>query len=303
MNFPRRLLYGAVLLLAFLPGLAMGQPTTVLWWNTIDGKGEATSAERQKMADYLDAFGGGEVFDVTYVYQGSQKQLARQMADQSYGIVVIDTANLVPRFSAADLEAVQRHYASGHKAIMLDGTLNIRSVHFKPESVFPGPGGSSAALLVNQVTALARAGGGVLIGTDHNDFQIAANQVVRALVPDAAFTGLTDPSTNGEFIGSVLLGEVVPTKAKDILRHWESIPSQGQAPVGSFTDFLGNPVEFYALVEAADKPGTGPMRPYISASFDPGAKRTAIDNNKEFNDHMPTRVGPGRAANQATAKP
>ena len=103
------------------------------------------------------------------------------------------------------------------------------------------------------------------------------------------------------FIGQTLLGQTVPVRAIDILNHWQSIPSQGEAPVGTFTDFTGQPVTLYTLVETADKPGGGAKKPYISASFDPGSAKTAIDSETAFApepeaprlpDNMPTRQGP-----------
>jgi hypothetical protein len=183
---------------------------------------------------------------------------------------------------------------------MLDGSFGIRSMRIPgtPQVDFPGAENSSAALLANQVSAIARAGGGVLIGSDHDGWQVGANAALRALVPDARFRGTTNPSTDGQFLGDLLLTGVLPVKPIVLLRHWESVPNQGEAPVGGFTDFAGAPVQLYALVEAADKPGGGRKRPYISASFDPGNKRFDIDSElapePEIPNNMPTRKGPPR---------
>lgn len=82
--------------------------------------------------------------------------------------------------------------------------------------------------------------------------------------------------------------------ARDILRHWEAVPSQGEAPVGEFVDFMGRPVTLYSLVETADQPGGGRKRPYISASIFPGSGRTAIDSDEPAFENLPTHKGPSK---------
>jgi hypothetical protein len=215
---------------------------------------------------------------------------------------VLDVTTRRSTFGPADLEALRSHYASGRRALMLDGSLWIRSTAENRTTRFPGVNGATGDLTVNQIQALADAGGGILIGTDHDDFQVGANVALEAIVPGARFSGTTNPSTDGDFIGRTLLGHAVTLRAIDILEHWQSIPTQGESPVGSFTDFTGNAIRLHALVETADKPGGGVKRPYVSASFDPGSQRTAIDANETaFEDapeepplppDMPTRKGP-----------
>lgn len=280
-------------------GLQAQEPIRVLWWDgspTYDGATNAT--DRAAMALYVDGFGGGAQFAVTFQSSTRAGALAQQMTRGPYDILVLDVTTTSANFTNADLAAIQRHYQSGKNALMLDGTLWIRNARPGPMTVFPGPNGASAALLMNQMQALVRAGGGILIGTDHREFQAGANQLLRALLPRARFSGRTNPSRDGEFIGDVLLSSAVPVAPLDILRHWEEIPSQAEAPVGQFRDFLGNPVVLHALVETSDKPGGRTKRPYISASFAPGDGRTAIDAGAapeaaEEPDNMPTRKSGG----------
>ncbi len=273
------------------------QPVRILWWDgspTYDG---ATNArDRAAMALYIDGFGGGERFAVTFQSTTRPGALAQQMQRGPYDILVMDVTTTTASFTQSDLAALQQHYQSGRNALMLDGTLWVRNARPGPMTVFPGPNGASAALLMNQIQALVDAGGGILIGTDHREFQAGANQLLRALVPGARFSGRTNPSRDGAFLGNTLLRSAVPVAPIDILRHWEEVPSQAQVPVGQFQDFLGNPVTLYALVETSDKPGGRTKRPYISASFAPGDGRTAIDSNaapealpEEEPDRMPTR--------------
>ncbi|WP_282061651.1 hypothetical protein [Roseobacter litoralis] len=272
---------------------AQAEQTAVLWWDgspTYDG---ATNAQdRAAMANYINQFDGGASYAVTFKHATQRGALAAVLAGAPFDIIVLDVTTTSRNFTNADLDALRAHYASGKRALMLDGTLWVRNARPGPKTVFPGPNGASAALLINQIAALADAGGGILIGTDHREFQAGANQLLEAIVPRARFSGRTNPSRDGEFIGGTLLNAAVPVRPLDILQHWEEIPSQAEAPVGQFTDFMGNPVTLHTLVETSDKPGGKAKRPYITASFAPGEGRTAIDSNAEpepVRDYMPTR--------------
>ncbi|MDZ7710608.1 MAG: hypothetical protein U5K36_11545 [Roseovarius sp.] len=208
-----------------------------------------------------------------------------------YDLVLVDSTVKHRVFNRDDLNALRNFYAASGRALMLDGSLWIRSTRFNPRTRFPGDNGALAGLLVNQVEALRKAGGGLLIGTDHDDFQVGANQVLGALVPGAKFTGDTTPSTDGAFNGKTLLSSEVRVRPADILRHWESVPSQGEAPVGRFEDFLGNEVMLYSLVDVSDKPGGTRKRSYVSFTGKPGFERYDVDSEEapEPPDYMPTR--------------
>lgn len=266
----------------------------VLWFNAMPDMGrELLSHHRKAMADHLDQFQGGEAFDVTYLRSTRGGALAGALGAGGYDIVVLDMGNERVRMNGADAAALQQFYGSGRQALMLDGSFSIRNINHNARTRFPGENGSSAGLLVNQISALAQHGGGILIGTDHDAWQYNANTALAALVPGAQFSGLTNPSTDGEFIGTVLLGQRVQVTARDVLRHWESVPNQGEAPVGRFVDFLGQPLVLYSLVETADKPGGGRRRPYVSASFSPGDRRIPIDSEDAVHDKLPThKSGP-----------
>ncbi|WP_172331643.1 hypothetical protein [Mangrovicoccus sp. HB161399] len=284
---------------ALLPAAVRAEPVAVLWVHSSVREAKLTDGHRKAIVAYLNSYRGGGAFDVTYLRHGSGGQTAAALGAAVYDVIVVDAGNGRRMFSSGDLDAFRAFYASGKRNLLLDGTLLIRNTDYSSESNFPGVDGSSAALTVNEISEVARAGGGIIIGADHNNFQADANQVAGALVPGAGFTGRTNPSTDGEFFGDGLLSEVEPIRPVDLFRHWASIPSQGETSVGSFTDFEGRPVEFRALVAAADKPGGGRQRPYISATLDPGPARYSIDSTEVVQDSMPTRVGPGRAENRA----
>lgn len=287
--FALSILTMVVLVLSMSASFAQHQASRVLWFNAMpDYNPEVLSRHRKQMATYADKFQDGKAFDVTYMRKLGKGELARALGAKQYDIVVLDMANQRVRLNNSDKRALQQFYASGHSGLMLDGSFAIRNINHNPRTNFPGKNGSSAALLINQLVLLAQNGGGVLIGTDHNIWQPNANAALAALVPGAVFKGTTNPSTDGDFIGSLLLGSRVSVKARDLLRHWESVPNQGEAPVGQYTDFMGRPVTLYSLVETADKPGGGRKRPYISSSFFPGDERIPIDSDKQVFDNLPT---------------
>lgn len=266
----------------------------VLWFNAMPDMGsEVASRHRQEMASFLDQYQDGQVFDVEYTRNVSGGALAAALRGGAYDVVIIDSANRRKRLNAEDTRALQQFYQSGRRSLMLDGSFAIRNINHNPTTDFPGRNGSSGGILVNQIAALAERGGGILIGTDHNIWQVNANAALNALVPGARFKGTTNPSTDGDFIGTTLIGGRESVKAVDLLRHWESVPNQGEAPVGTFQDFTGQQVVLYSLVETADKPGGGRKRPYVSASYFPGDNRIPIDSDEEVFDNFPTHKSGG----------
>ncbi|MFK7744479.1 MAG: hypothetical protein AB8B47_05465 [Roseobacter sp.] len=280
-----------ILSAAWAGGPVHAEPMRVLWWDVSLNESRNKPANRQRMAQYLTAYQGGTRFAVDYEFKPQRGAFAKHVAAQPpYQMIIVTAANNNRVFNSADLEAFKQIYTNTGRALMLDGTLGIRNSDVRSRTKWPGTNGSSANMLVNQAEAMREAGGGLFIGTDHGQFQASANLVVRALIPDARFSQITDPSRDGEFFGELLLAFKEPVKPLDMLRHWEAIPNQGQAPVGQFTDFTGQPVTLFTLVEASNKPGGKQRRPYISATIDPGDQRFDIaDDAAPVIDRMPTR--------------
>lgn len=250
---------------------------TVLWWDaTPEYGGQAFNAFRQEMSDHIDAYGGGTVFDSTYVASEVPGAFAAHMATNSYDVIVFDTTG-PNTFDAADRAAVTAFY-TGHPNLLLDGILYIRSISFNATTDFPGINGSTGGFTVNEVSNLAQRGGGIMIGTDHDCCQAGANAVLTACVPGALFSGLTTPSLDGQFNGNDLLMDLEVVSAFDLFTHWATVPSEAETPVGTFADVNGNSIELFAQVEVADFVG-GPRRPYISTSWDPGGGGPAFDCN------------------------
>ncbi|MDJ0993777.1 MAG: hypothetical protein QNI90_09405 [Dinoroseobacter sp.] len=297
MSFLRFILFVSVL--SFAGGRLSAEPINVLFFNGSYEHRTYPSALRQAMSDWLSGAKNGTAFRSIYVRSERQGALASAlMENPNTDVLILDLTSRRSAIGDGDREALRGFYSAGNNAIMLDGSFGIRSMRVSgvPQVKFPGAENSSAALLANQVASIAKAGGGVLIGTDHSGWQVGANAALRGLLPDAQFRGTTNPSTDGQFLGEALLTTFMPVKPIVLLRHWESVPNQGEAPVGQFTTFSGAQIQLYSLVEAADKPGGGRKRPYISASFDPGDARFDIDSEvapePQLPDNMPTRKSP-----------
>lgn len=256
---------------------AAAAPINVLWFDSTPTYGtQAPDALRKEMSDYLTAFDGGGVFSSTYVSGEPQGTLA-SLTLSNYDVIVFDSTSAAQKFNAADLDAIKTFYTT-KRNLLLDGSLYIRSINFNADTDFPGPNGATGGLTVNEVFALGSRGGGIMIGTDHNCCQTDANQILGALVPGAAFSGIFAPSTDGQFFGSDLLNGTTAIAAADVLKYWSTEGSQGQAPSGDFTDFLGNSVTLYSQVSITPQGGTSRV-PFITTSFAPGSGSTDVDDD------------------------
>lgn len=293
----------AALLAAVLsaPLTAFAVPYEVLWWDsTPEYGGQAPDALRQEMSDYLDAFDGGTIFNSTYVGSETAGTLATHLASNSYDVIVFDATSFGPKFNADDLAAVQAHY-DNNSNLLLDGTLYIRNIDFNATTDFPGPNGSSGGLTANEVYQLASRGGGIMIGTDHDGYQVDANQLLGAVLPGAAFSGITNPSTDGVFYGSDLLnGGAAAIAAADVFGHWDTVPSQAIAPTGNFNDYLGSAVTLYSQVDVADEPGGGTKYAYISTSWAPGSGTTDVTDDTTGGTGGDGDTGPGEVPEPGT---
>lgn len=275
-----RILIAASVGAAFVATAAHAVPISVLWWDATPTWGnQAPDTRREAMADYLTSYDGGGFFDATYVSASGSGQLATHLASNSYDVIVLDDTSSGIQYDGSDVDALKTHYAAGKDELMLDGSLYIRNIAYSAETDFPGPNGAMGGMLVNQIAALGQNGGGIMMGNDHDCCQDSLNYVLEELLPGAGFSGLTNPSTDGSFNGSLLLNHEVGVAAIDIFNHWSAVPSQGIAATGDFTDYLGASRTLFSLVEVADKPGGGPRYTYISSTVNPGSGQTDVDDD------------------------
>ena len=275
------------LLITFAPVLSAA-PIKVLWWDsTPEWGGQALNAYRQEMSDYLTAFGGGGIFQSTYVGSETPGTLAAHLGANTYDVIVFDATSPSAKFDAADLDAVRGHYATKDN-LLLDGTLYIRSINYNSTTEFPGPGGDTGRLTANEIYQLGARGGGIMIGTDHDCCEVDANQILNGIVPGASFSGFTIPSTDGQWNGTdLLVTSIASVTPLNVLNHWDSVPSEAIAPTGVFTDFFGNEITLFSQVDVADDPGGGPRYSYISTSWKPSGEIIDIDDPDDPNGAVP----------------
>jgi hypothetical protein len=237
----------------------------VLWWdNTPEWGSSFPDSQREEMADHIDGF---TEFDCTYVSSEIAGELALELAANSYDVIIFDSAGYLT-FDAADRAAVTTHYAT-KPHLLLDGSFSINASNIATLPTFPGPGDSTAGLLMNEVWQVAVHGGGMVIGTDHFGFSDPANDVLDQCVPAADFTGATLPSADALFHGTDLVSTFVNYSPYDLFPGWWGYNSQGIAPTGSFVDVFGNDVTLYSQLDVADAPGGGTQLCYISTSWPP----------------------------------
>ena len=249
---------------------ASAVPYNVLWLDlTPEYGGQAPDALRKQMSDYLTDYSGGSLFNSTYV-SGFAGSLASEVGSNSYDVVIVDATSGGGYVNADDATALRSFYAAGNDNLLFDGTLYIRNINYNADSIFPGTNGGLGGLLINEVYSLAARGGGIFFGTDHNCCQGDVNGLINSLLPGAAFSGITYPSTDGQFNGTELLTAKVNVAPLDVLTNWAGVPSEAIAPTGTFTDFLGASRTLSSQVDVADAPGGGTKYSYISTSFAPG---------------------------------
>ena len=126
-DFYRWILAIPFLLASAYASIAQNTPVSVLWLDANPGWDVQNADHRQHMADYLTNFGGGGQFKATFVSSTRPGDLAQSLNGPGYDVVVLDVTNRRSSFNAADLDALRSHYAAGHRALMLDGSLWIRS--------------------------------------------------------------------------------------------------------------------------------------------------------------------------------
>lgn len=280
-----------VLFFGLLVGTAQAD-IKVLWWDsTPTYGGQASDSLREEMCNYLSDFNGGGVFECSYVSNMTQGTFSTHMASNSYDVIVLDSTNSQSSFNSADLNALTNFYST-HPAVLLDGILYIRSINYNATTDFPGINESTGGLTVNEVFQLYTHGGGIMVGTDHTGYHVEANMLIGAMIPGASFSGCTYPSVDGQFNGDDLLNALAIVSPFDLFEHWDSVPTEGIAPTGNFTDIYGNAVTLYSQVDVADDPGGGPKFSYISTSWEPSGEGPQFDcNNNGILDSIDIKLG------------
>ncbi|NES64657.1 MAG: PEP-CTERM sorting domain-containing protein, partial [Okeania sp. SIO2D1] len=128
---------------------------------------------------------------------------------------------------------------------------------------------------VNQALALQDAGGGIFIGTDHNDFAHTANQILANFGFDNFFTGINYITSNGSFVGDSMLAP--NSVGSDFFTNHLQGLSTSNVPIGThvLNENGGNrTINIYENLFSYSPNKVA----HIGTSFDPGSQTTPIDN-------------------------
>ncbi|MGF1523321.1 MAG: hypothetical protein ACFBSF_13480 [Leptolyngbyaceae cyanobacterium] len=176
----------------------------ILYLNSTRGAGTGSLGNfRSAIADSLDDYGDGSIFDVDFVQTHVAGDLASFLNAQPidyydqiwFDTTIRDTAVL----NDADLAALNTWAANDQPEFILDS-----SFFFRNKTGFTLTA-SAEAVTFNEALALQSIGGGILIGTDHNQFTDTANQILTNFGFDTLFTGVSLITADGSFVGDLLL--------------------------------------------------------------------------------------------------
>ncbi len=176
----------------------------ILYLNSTRGLGTGNLGDfRRPIADALDNYYDGTIFDVDFVQTHVPGSLASWLDSKPVGyydqIWFDTTIYRTSLLNQADLTALNSWAAHKQPEFVLDSAFFFRN---KWSNTLTN---SAAAATVNQALALKDAGGGILIGTDHNGFAYTANQILNNFGFDGLFTGSYNITPNASFVGNLLL--------------------------------------------------------------------------------------------------
>lgn len=204
----------------------------ILYLNSTRGLGTGNlGAFRKPIADVIDNYQDGTIFDVDFVQThvpGSLASWLNSKPVEYYDQIWFDTTIYqTSLLNQADLTALNTWAANRQPEFVLDSAFFIRNKESNNMSK------SSAAATVNQALALKDAGGGILIGTDHNVFADTANQILNNFGFDGLFTGSYDITANASFVGNLLLKP--ESVGSDFFTNNMQGLSTSNVPVGTHT--------------------------------------------------------------------
>ncbi|MBP0030910.1 hypothetical protein [Roseofilum sp. Guam] len=176
----------------------------ILYLNSTRGYGTGNFGSfRQPIANALDNYKGGTVFDVDFVQTHVSGNLASWLNSKPLGyydqIWFDSTIYSTSLLNQDDLLALNTWAVNKQPEFILDSAFFFRN------RISNSLTASASAATVNQALALQNAGGGIFIGTDHNQFAYTANQILSNFGFDGFFTGAYHITPNASFVGDLLL--------------------------------------------------------------------------------------------------
>lgn len=266
-------LFAFVLAGALVATSAAAVPTSILYLNSTRGTGTGSlGGFRDVIANAIDNHDGGGVFDVDFVATHSAGDLASMLLANPvdhYDQIWFDTTILnTAVLNAADLNALTAWAAADQPEFILDSSYFFRN---KTSTTLAS---SATAVTVNEALALRDAGGGILIGTDHNQFAGTANQILNHFGFDGLFTGSFNISSNAAFVGDLLIQPNPVNGADFFANHLQGL-STSDVPIGPHTlNSVGANREI-EIVEALFSNSPGHVS-HVGASFETGTNTTPV---------------------------
>ncbi len=202
----------------------------ILYLNSTRGIGTRGVGDfRQPIADVIDNYQDGTIFDVDFLQTQIPGSLASYLDAKPagyYNQIWFDTTiSYTSLLNQADLTALNTWAAHKQPEFILDSSFFYRNQYSNTLS------NSAAAATANQALALKDAGGGILIGTDHNEFADTANQILSNFGFDGLFTGSYGITANASFVGNLLL-DPEPVGSDFFTNNLEGL-STSYVPVGT----------------------------------------------------------------------
>ncbi|NEP77981.1 MAG: hypothetical protein F6K39_07210 [Okeania sp. SIO3B3] len=266
------------LLSFFILQLAVVLPATatsnILYLNSTRGQGTGSLGNfRSTIADFIDNYEDGNVFDVDFVQTHVSGDLASFLNAKPidyYDQIWFDTTILVTSLlNAADLNALNTWSINKQPEFILDSSFFLRNRTSNTMTA------SSGALTINQALALQDAGGGIFIGTDDQNFYNTANQILSNFGFDELFTGAHIITSNGSFVGDSML--TPNSVGSDFFTNHLQGLSTSNVPIGThvLNENGGNrTINIYENLFSYSPNKIA----HIGTSFDPGSQITPIDN-------------------------
>ncbi|WP_293302271.1 MULTISPECIES: alpha/beta hydrolase [unclassified Microcoleus] len=258
-----------------MPPPAQARSTTnILYLNSTRGFGTLNLENfRGAIANALENYQGGTVFDVDFVQTQVPGSLGLSLNSKPVGFynqIWFDTSIYQTSIlNTVDFAAINAWAANKQPEFILDSSFAFRN----KETTTLTP--SAAAATINQALALKNAGGGILIGTDHNDFAYTANQILTNFGFDGLFTGVTEITANGSFVGDLMLN---PYKVKSdfFVNNLQGL-STSNVPIGTHTLNANGGDRTIKIIENLFSYSPNKVV-HVGASFDTGNNMTPIDD-------------------------
>ena len=248
--------------------------TNILYLNSTRGPGTGNLEPfRGAIANTLENYQNGTVFDVDFVQTqvpGSVGLWLNSKPVGFYNQIWFDTSIYQTSIlNTVDFGAINAWAANKQPEFILDSSFAFRN----KETTTLTP--SATAVTINQALALKNAGGGILIGTDHNDFAYTANQILTNFGFDSLFTGVESITANGSFVGNLLLNPQ-PVGSDFFVNNLQGL-STSNVPIGTHVLNANGGDRTIKIIENLFS-----YSPYkvvhVGASFDTGNNITPIDN-------------------------